>query len=79
MFRLAFTIRLVTLVILRYSVRAFSSHTFEEGCYSVLPPELLPCFLRQIANDFPGQSDAGHGIQDNLILDHIAHVQDLSI
>jgi hypothetical protein len=79
MFRLAFTIGLVTFVILRGSGRAFISLIFEEGGYSVLLPELFPCFLCQIVDNFPGQSDAGHGVQDNLIRNHIAHVQDLSI
>ena len=79
MFRLAFTIGLVVFVILRDSGRAFSSLTFEEGCDSVLLPELFPCFLCQIVDNFPGQSDAGHGVQDNPIRNHIAHIQDLSI
>ena len=74
MFRLAFVSGLVSLVIFWGSGRAFTSLVFEEGSDSVLLPELFPRFLCQIVDNFPGQSDASHGIQDNLIRDHIAHV-----
>jgi hypothetical protein len=74
MLRLAFSIGLVTFVTLRNSGRVFLSLIFKERGYSVLLPELFPRFLCQIVDNFPGQSDAGHGIQDNLIRDHIAHV-----
>jgi hypothetical protein len=38
-----------------------------EGCYSVLPPKLLPRVSRQVVNYFTRQPDAGHSIENGFI------------
>ena len=45
----------------------------EECGDSVLSPELLPCLSREVVDYFTSESDAGHGVQDDFVGDHIAH------
>ena len=61
------------------SVRAFSFLHFEVGSNSVLPPELLPGTLRQVVHHFTSESDAGHGVQDGFVGNHIPDSQYLSV
>ena len=45
----------------------------KEGCDSVLSSELLPCLSREVVDYFTSESDAGHGVQDDFVGDHVAH------
>ncbi len=45
----------------------------EEGGDSVLSPELLPCFSRKVVDYLTSESNAGHGIQDDFVRDHVAY------
>ena len=45
----------------------------EEGGDSVLSPELLPCLSREVVDNLTSESDAGHGVQDDFVRDHVAH------
>ena len=45
----------------------------KEGSDSVLSPELLPCFFRQVVDCLTSKSDAGHGNQFDFFRDHVAH------
>jgi hypothetical protein len=45
----------------------------EEGGDSVLSPELLLCFSRKVVYYLTSESNAGHGIQDDFVRDHVAY------
>ncbi len=40
---------------------------------SVLSPKLLPRLSREVVDNFTSESDAGHGVQDDFVGDHVAH------
>ena len=45
----------------------------EECSDSVLSSELFPCLSREVVDYLTGESNAGHGVQDDLIGDHVAY------
>ena len=45
----------------------------KEGGDSVLPPELLPRLSREVVDYLASESDAGHGVQDDLVRDHFTY------
>ena len=45
----------------------------EEGGDSVLSPELFPCLSREVVDYLTSESDAGHGVQDDFVGDHVAY------
>ena len=51
----------------------------KEGGDSVLSPELLPCLSREVVDYFTSESNAGHGVQDDFIGDHVAYSQHFAI
>ena len=51
----------------------------KEGGDSVLPPELLPCLSREVVDYLTSESNAGHGVQDDFIGDHVTHSQHFAI
>ncbi len=51
----------------------------KECGYSVLSPELLPCFSREVIHYFTSKSNAGHGIQDDFVGDHVTYSQHFAI
>ena len=51
----------------------------EEGGDSVLSPQLLPCLSREVVDYFTSESNAGHGVQDDFIGDHVAYSQHFAI
>ncbi len=55
------------------SVGVLSLLLVEEGGDSVLSPELLPRLSREVVNYLTSESDAGHGVQDDFVGDHVAH------
>ena len=60
-------------VIYRDSSGVLSLLLVEEGGDSVLSPELLPCFSRKVIDYLTSESNAGHGIQDDFVRDHVAY------
>ena len=60
-------------VIYRDSSGVLSLLLVEEGGDSVLSPELLPCFSRKVVDYLTSESNAGHGIQDDFVRDHVAY------
>ena len=51
----------------------------KEGGDSVLPSELLPCFFRQVVNNFPSKSYTRHGVQYDFIGDHVTYTQHFTV
>jgi hypothetical protein len=51
----------------------------KEGCDSVLSPELLPCLSREVVDYLTSESNAGHGVQDDFVGDHVAYSQHFAI
>ena len=51
----------------------------KEGGDSVLSSELLPCFFRQVVDYLASESDAGHGVQDDSVRDHVAHSKHFAV
>ena len=51
----------------------------KEGGDSVLSPELLPCLSREVVDYFTSESDAGHGVQDDFVGDHVAYTQHFAV
>ena len=51
----------------------------KEGGDSVLSPELLPRFSRQVVDYLASESDAGHGVQDDFVRDHVTYSQYFAI
>ena len=51
----------------------------KEGSDSVLSSELLPCFFRQVVDYLTSESDAGHGVQDDSVRDHVAHTKHFAV
>ena len=66
-------------VILRDSSGVLSLLLVEEGGDSVLSPELLPCLSREVVDNLTSESDAGHGVQDDFVGDHVAYTQYLAV
>ena len=51
----------------------------EKGGDSALSPELLPRFSREVVNHLSGESNVGHGVQDDFVGDHVAYTQHFPI
>ena len=51
----------------------------KEGGDSVLSFELLPCFFRQVVDYLASESDAGHGVKNDFVRDHIAYTQHFAV
>ena len=45
----------------------------KEGCDSVLSPELLPCLSREVVDYLTSESNAGYGVQDDFVRDHVTY------
>ena len=45
----------------------------KEGCDSVLSPKLLPCLSREVVDYLTSESNAGHGVLEDFVRDHVAH------
>ena len=46
---------------------------------SVLSSELLPCFSREVVYYLTSESNAGHGVQNDFIGDHVAYSKNFAI
>jgi len=55
------------------SIGVLSLLLVEEGVDSVLSPELFPRLSREVVDYLTSESDAGHGVQDYFVGDHVAH------
>ena len=51
----------------------------EEGGDPVLSPELLPRLSREVVDYLPSESDAGHGVQDDFVGDHVTYSQHFAV
>jgi len=51
----------------------------KEGSDSVLSSKLLPCFFRQVVNNFTSESYTRHGVQYDFVGDHVTYTQHLSV
>ena len=51
----------------------------KEGGDSVLSSKLFPCFFRQVVNHFTSEPYTRHGVQYNLVGDHVAYTQHFTV
>ena len=51
----------------------------KEGSDSILSSKLLPCFFREVVDYLASESDAGHGVQDDSVRDHVAYTQHFAV
>ena len=77
--RKGFPVRCLVVCVSLNSCGVFFFFLLKEGSDSVLSSKLLPCFFRQVVNNFTSESYTRHGVQYDFVGYHVTYSQHFAV